>query len=379
MRNLLAVRPSEFKPDLNTRSHNETQIVIVGCGGTGGRLIPVIAQHIANHNNDVINNPSSREYLKGQLKLLLVDGDVVEAKNLKRQNFFSFDVSKYKAECLAERYSALYGINIEFFNGIFSECDFALGRNDHGLHNKNLIIFDCTDNSNARRSIEAYKKYAVLISCGNEDSFGQVLVSTIKESKMNTIKDQILALNSAIKMDTEGEIDFSKRAFHKTNFLPTLLDLFPNFKDTEKPSCTEMVLQNDQSMPINSLVAQLAYNAFYDIISGKGLNYWMVRCNVNNTFSTEYISNPFLLKNLYAQSVFGFSDDTAIELLDKMSLKRLHTYSTNDEINSLAFDPIYEYGVLKYIYSFMYYAPQGDALKRIEEAKERVIKYINGE
>ena len=38
----------------------------------------------------------------------------VEEKNLLRQNFITSDQGKYKAEVLAKRYSAAFGVDIKF-------------------------------------------------------------------------------------------------------------------------------------------------------------------------------------------------------------------------------------------------------------------------
>jgi molybdopterin/thiamine biosynthesis adenylyltransferase len=44
--------------------------------------------------------------------IYLVDDDVVEGKNLLRQNFISVDIGQYKARVLAQRYRKAYGNNV---------------------------------------------------------------------------------------------------------------------------------------------------------------------------------------------------------------------------------------------------------------------------
>jgi hypothetical protein len=73
---------------------------VIGTGGTGGFLIPHLARYIA-----------SLPYSKYCL-IVLVDGDTVEDKNIIRQNFIRQDVGKNKAEVLAKRYSAAFGVPI---------------------------------------------------------------------------------------------------------------------------------------------------------------------------------------------------------------------------------------------------------------------------
>ena len=48
------------------------------------------------------------------MRILVCDGDVVEEKNLIRQNFVEQDVGRNKAQVLAERYSAAFGIECEY-------------------------------------------------------------------------------------------------------------------------------------------------------------------------------------------------------------------------------------------------------------------------
>lgn len=311
--NFIKIRPGQYAPQLRANtSYGGTTIVIVGCGGTGGRIIPNVAQHIVNHNQVIESNPNNKEYIKHKLRMIVIDMDTVEAKNLKRQNFYKFDIGRGKAEAMAERYSTLYGLDIEYFNKPFDECNLQQGRNAHGYQDTNFIIFDCTDNKVARESIEQFNvgggQNTILISCGNEDTFGQVLVSTLNQRKGGRGKvmlDEIYNITKIIDQDLALSEPSKSAQKYSTRTLPTLLELFPSFKDTEKPSCTDMTLQNDQSMPINMLVAQIAYNAFYDIVSGKGMNYNMVRCNINNTYATDYINNLLAMRNLYILALFG--------------------------------------------------------------------------
>ena len=67
-------------------------IVMIGCGGTGGHIAPHLYRLLYS-----VFRPST---------VILCDGDLVEKKNLVRQNFVSCDLGRNKAEVLAERYSA---------------------------------------------------------------------------------------------------------------------------------------------------------------------------------------------------------------------------------------------------------------------------------
>lgn len=77
-------------------------IVLVGCGGTGGYAV----QRITKMMNAFENVKSS---------LILADPDLIEEKNLLRQPFISTDIGHKKAEVLAKRYGAAYGLKIGSF------------------------------------------------------------------------------------------------------------------------------------------------------------------------------------------------------------------------------------------------------------------------
>jgi hypothetical protein len=71
-------------------------IWLVGCGGTGSRILQPLMQLIASRRIPLTTN------------IFLIDGDTVEAKNCTRQLFLPEEVGDYKANILADRYHELY-------------------------------------------------------------------------------------------------------------------------------------------------------------------------------------------------------------------------------------------------------------------------------
>ena len=69
------------------------KIIVLGAGGTGGYLIPHLYR-IAFANGN-------RSY-----RIIICDGDIVERKNLIRQNFIEQDIGRNKASVLAKRTAA---------------------------------------------------------------------------------------------------------------------------------------------------------------------------------------------------------------------------------------------------------------------------------
>lgn len=76
------------------------KIVIIGAGGTGGYIIPQLYR---------IAFSSGRK-----CRIIIADGDVVEDRNLVRQNFAHCDVGENKAAVMAARHSAVFGIETEY-------------------------------------------------------------------------------------------------------------------------------------------------------------------------------------------------------------------------------------------------------------------------
>jgi len=144
---------------LNNKFINNSTVVIAGCGGTGGfvaedlcRILPVSQQ------------------------IILVDPDIVEERNLIRQNYSAGDIGKYKCEALADHLCARYKRKIGYFVGKIKEFN----SNSQGL------LLGCVDNGPARADIalkfvsQYSSEYGWWIDAGNENNFGQILVGNSK-------------------------------------------------------------------------------------------------------------------------------------------------------------------------------------------------------
>lgn len=76
------------------------KIVMIGAGGTGG--------HIAPHLYRLLYA------LERPVQFIVCDGDIVEEKNLVRQNFTEADLGQNKARVVAERYSNVFGLETSY-------------------------------------------------------------------------------------------------------------------------------------------------------------------------------------------------------------------------------------------------------------------------
>lgn len=68
-------------------------IIQIGTGATGSQLLPFLTQLLSNFDDN---------YIK------IIDGDIVEDKNLKNQKFLKRDINFLKTEVLCSRYQGVY-------------------------------------------------------------------------------------------------------------------------------------------------------------------------------------------------------------------------------------------------------------------------------
>lgn len=154
-------------------------ICLIGCGGNGGWLAPHLTRRVWQLNRawQRLAAEHHRQYSK-TIKLLFVDPDVVEVKNVEaRQNFILCDVSHPKARVLATRYALAYdGLRIEAKVEPFD----PKWVQPYGT----TILIDCLDNARGRQSIDealsrnigATWPHVWWLSAGNGKSSGQILV-----------------------------------------------------------------------------------------------------------------------------------------------------------------------------------------------------------
>ena len=86
--------------------------IVIGVGGTGGFLVPNLARLV------YVTRNSFDEH-----EITLIDGDAVESKNIKRQNFVMSDIDKNKADIMARRYAAAFGIPINSYTNYLEKAE----------------------------------------------------------------------------------------------------------------------------------------------------------------------------------------------------------------------------------------------------------------
>jgi len=128
--------------------------------------------------------------LAGVRSITVMDPDAVEVTNLNRQVFLGDGVGRSKAEVLAERLHALYGIRMEARVG-YCRRDTQLDGYD--------AVFDCVDNFETRivLSERCRDEGRVLISGGTSPESGQVVVYDPGRGDDGTLAE-LLGLNQIV-------------------------------------------------------------------------------------------------------------------------------------------------------------------------------------
>lgn len=136
------------------------KVTVVGCGGTGSILAEHLARMISGYRLEV--------------EIELIDGDVVEEANIYRQNFRFDDIGQNKAEALALRLSAQFGLEISARGGF-------LERNM--LFSTDLTI-SCTDTLHSRRIVDSCLGGSwggLWLDLGNEENHGQAVIGNTRD------------------------------------------------------------------------------------------------------------------------------------------------------------------------------------------------------
>lgn len=180
-------------------------IFVVGTGATGSQLLPFLAQLLNNFTKDYHH------------RLILIDGDKFEEKNLKNQKCTIYDITRNKAEVLSERYQLVYkDLDVSYVDeyltdpnkllNLIKECSFTFP-----------IIVGCVDNNASRRVLnEVFNQLneCIYIDSGNgtKDRNGQIVVGYKSKGKVKltpvckVFKDILTSKDSLKQLTSCGQV-----------------------------------------------------------------------------------------------------------------------------------------------------------------------------
>jgi hypothetical protein len=210
---------------------------MLGAGGTGG--------HVAPHLYRLLHT------LDRPVKVVIADGDIVEEKNLVRQNFVATDLGRNKAQVLAERYASAFGMEIHYIpdfiesedrlEGLVGPDRYHTGTYSRQYEEGHSILIGAVDNNRSRQLCHQVFMKAdnlIYIDSGNGEYTGQVVCGIRRNG----------------------------RTFYKP-----IGDIFPDvLLDTDKfpteLSCAEAAVSAPQSIVANIMAATAIVSYLYNIL-----------------------------------------------------------------------------------------------------------------
>ena len=299
--------------DLHLKQHELiSEIVVVGCGGTGSWLLPKLVK--------TINDGIRKSIIRKDVKLILIDGDIVEEKNLVRQNFIEQDIGQNKAEVMAsrygphlinengaifidkyiadsERYEKLTAKDKDFYFNFeemynFLEC-YSIPSAQRGMK-YSRVVFNLVDNNIARQTLHKvvsgmidndYKTY--VIDVGNDMYNGQAFTSMYSNS--NPYSESMFKVNNEFSLIINGIPDINSLV----SFYFSLYESFFARKEEEYYaddnvslySCAEAdvdIMNQDQLLVANDIAASLAHSWL--------ISYMMRLTGASNKLLPQYTS-----------------------------------------------------------------------------------------
>lgn len=215
------------------------KIIMLGAGGTGAYAAPNIYRMLY-----ALQRPS---------RFVICDGDIVEEKNLRRQNFAPFDLGENKAKVIAERYSLAFGMETEYVPGFVEKLDELMelikprlwamdAERPYRTTPEMVILIGAVDNNKSRKLChEAFMKAdnLIYIDSGNSEFSGQVVCGVRRGGR--TVRKPVAAIFPEMLEET---------------------DKFPS-----ELSCAEAAQSAPQSMAANIAAATAITMMLYNILA----------------------------------------------------------------------------------------------------------------
>lgn len=239
------------------------KIIMLGAGGTGG--------HIAPHLYRLLHT------LERPVEVIIADGDIVEQKNLVRQNFIVSDLGRNKAQVLAERYASAFGMEAKYIPEFIESADrlselvrpvkYTAGLYPYPQSEGLSILIGAVDNNRSRHLChQVFQKSdnLIYIDSGNGEYTGQVVCGIRRKGR--TYYKPIGEVYPDVLEDT---------------------DKFPT-----ELSCAEASMSAPQSIVANIMAATAVVSYIYNILILGSIEVRSV------TFSTKTVNvKPVILRN----------------------------------------------------------------------------------
>ena len=240
------------------------KIIMLGAGGTGGHVAPHLYRLLY-----ALDRP---------VRFIICDGDIVEQKNLIRQNFIPADLGENKAKVLAERYSTVFGMETEYVPA-YIESEERL---------KELIAPKVIYSDYYRRVV-ADKEQVILIGAVDTNRSRQMCHKVFYQS------EELIYIDSGNSEHT-GQVVCGIRSGGRTLYKP-VGKLYPEvLSDTDQfpteLSCAEASVSAPQTMTANITAATAVVDMIFNILTlgenrVRQVTFATTSCNVRPTLAKQ--------------------------------------------------------------------------------------------
>lgn len=245
-----------------------SEIVLVGCGGTGAQWANGIARIIRMMQDTGKSTPHIK----------FIDPDTFERKNVGRQLVQDASMGENKAIELARRFNMALGLSIEAIPEAFDA-------KKHLARRSGTVICGAVDNWKARQAISEADNIT-WIDCGNSRFSGQVVIGTSADVEM------MQSRMKSIESDTST-----------IRWLPNAAAVFPELLQpdpeeerlAETLSCAELLERSLQSATINGFMANIATEYLRKILYREPIKSWITHVD---TTTLSMKSTPITVNNL---------------------------------------------------------------------------------
>jgi PRTRC genetic system ThiF family protein len=208
----------------------QTQILLVGVGGTGSQILSGLARM-----NQTLLALGGRG-----LDVVVADADRVSRSNVGRQMYSTADIGKHKASVSVTRLNMFFGTAWRAVNEM-------IGKNTRLSNFRPTLLISAVDSGNARDDLSSFARGNGLLywmDTGNTLNTGQVILGSFWKAKQPS------------------------RSF--PNYLPNVLDLYPDIaeedgKAYQGPSCSVREALERQDLFVNQWVATAALEILWKI------------------------------------------------------------------------------------------------------------------
>lgn len=193
-------------------------LLFVGTGGTGTYVLKEFSRYLFK-NEEVLSKIAG---------MYLVDGDVVEEKNLTRQSFAEEDIGYNKATVMAEVLNDAFGLKYEAYAKYIINQREVADIVGSVLSKDVVVIVSCVDNHGARLVLEKYFM--------NEKTLNCVYIDTANEYEEGECVVAIKATGKVV-------------APPRTHYFPNILE--GDVRNVVEMSCEELNVSSPQHILTN--------------------------------------------------------------------------------------------------------------------------------